>query len=107
MKDKLITLFKSDKCPVFFSHPDNIESLAEYICNNLSTNSWVFCGDKCVDRMPKNCNQVLVTRYNSKLQYSSVMIDSYNGYGEWDEDRNYNQDIWTVMAWQPLPNPII
>jgi hypothetical protein len=112
MKKQLVDIFKRDDCPIFFPADNDAERLAEYICSNLQnnevvTNNWIFCGDKNADRLPKNCDQVLVTRYNSKLKFSIVEIDSYNGYGGWINDKNYYKDVWIVMAWQPLPKPII
>lgn len=107
MKDKLIELFMSDKCPVFFTSSESKRTLAEYICNNLANDNlidnWIYCDDRCVDNFPKDCSQVLVKRHNSELGFDSVMMDSYDGYGKWNEDENHNPRIWKVIAWQPLP----
>jgi hypothetical protein len=57
------------------------------------------------DRLPTNSDRVLVCYHNFKLKLSITYIDSYNGFGEWEEfDKCYGKKAWKVTHWQPLPN---
>jgi hypothetical protein len=56
------------------------------------------------DRLPDNADRVLVSYRNFELKFNITYIDSYNGYGKWEEfDRQYNKKAWKVTHWQPLP----
>ena len=56
------------------------------------------------DRLPDNADRVLVSYRNFKLKFDITDINSYNGYGEWENlDQWYNKDVWKVTHWQPLP----
>ena len=56
------------------------------------------------DRLPDNADRVLVSYRNFKLKYNITYIDSYNGYGKWENfDRWYDKNVWKVTHWQPLP----
>ena len=56
------------------------------------------------DRLPDNADRVLVSYRNFELKYNITYIDSYNGYGKWENfDKWYNKDVWKVTHWQPLP----
>ena len=56
------------------------------------------------DRLPENSDEVLVCRYNSELNFHSVGVDSYNGYGKWlDFSAHYSERVWTLTHWMPLP----
>ena len=56
------------------------------------------------DRLPDNADRVLVSYRNFELKYNITYIDSYNGYGKWENfDKWYNKDVWKVTHWQPIP----
>ena len=56
------------------------------------------------DRLPDNADRVLVSYRNFELKYNITYIDSYNGYGKWENfDRWYNKKVWKVTHWQPVP----
>jgi hypothetical protein len=56
------------------------------------------------DRIPDNADRVLVSYRNFELKYNITYIDSYNGYGKWENfDRWYDKKVWKVTHWQPLP----
>ena len=56
------------------------------------------------DRLPDNADRVLVSYCNFELNFDITDIDSYNGYGKWENfDKWYNKDVWKVTHWQPIP----
>lgn len=56
------------------------------------------------DRLPDNADRVLVSYRNFKLKFDITDIDSYNGYGKWENfDEHYHKEAWKVTHWQPLP----
>jgi hypothetical protein len=61
---------------------------------------------KVSERLPEDCQEVLVCAYNSKLKFHNIKLDCYNGYGKWqDLDSSYDTTIWEITHWQPLPPP--
>lgn len=58
------------------------------------------------ERLPMNNDAVLACYYNSKLRFSVVHIDRYDGYGRWEElQRDYDTNVWKITHWMPLPEP--
>ena len=61
-------------------------------------NEWI----SVEDRYPDNGKSVLVSRYNKNLRFSSICIDNYLGYNKWSNE-DFNEDVWEITHWMPLP----
>ena len=92
------------KCKLFKSDYDHQKAIQKWedFCKEYS-NGWIACSERLPD---KAGYEVLATIENGYGQRRVTII--FTGYGDsqWHcNHKEFDLDVWKVIAWQPLPEP--